>query len=257
MTSIWGLPTMSLRNKRLQFKYLVERVVKRIQGWIQRYFSVEGKEVLIKSVLQSIPTYAMSCFRILKSICDYIEGECANFWWGVEGGRRKMHWKSWDFLCQPKLRGGLGFRKMDEFNRALLAKQFWRLLRNQDSLVFRVLKGRYFKHGRLLDASLGNNPSYIWSSFLWSKEILTKGLVWRVGDGAAIDIYKDIGIPSLTSKLGQSSSMGQRNNPISSLIKNGSWDQDLISHKFNSFVADEIVKIPLTVHPGRDINFGT
>ncbi|XP_075507559.1 uncharacterized protein LOC142544389 [Primulina tabacum] len=142
-----GLPTVSLRSKRLQFRYLVDRVVKRTQGWGHKCFSVGGKELLIKSVLQSIPTYAMSCFRIPKSICDEIEKECANFWWGVENGKRKLHWKTWDFLCKPKMRGGLGFRKMDEFNRALLANQFWRLLRNPESLATKVLKGRYFRHG--------------------------------------------------------------------------------------------------------------
>lgn len=68
-----GLPPVFLKSKRLQFKYLVDRVEKRIQGWGNKCFSVGGKEVLIKSILQSIPSYDMSCFRIPKSICDEIE----------------------------------------------------------------------------------------------------------------------------------------------------------------------------------------
>ncbi|XP_073120746.1 uncharacterized protein [Henckelia pumila] len=38
-----GMPTVSLRSKELQFKYLVERVGKRIQGWSSNCFSVRGK----------------------------------------------------------------------------------------------------------------------------------------------------------------------------------------------------------------------
>lgn len=167
-----GLPTVYLKSRRLQFRYLVEKVDKRTQGWGHKYFSVGGKEVLIKSILQSIPSYAMSCFRIPKSVCEEIERICANFWWGIENGKRKMHWRSWDFLCKPKSMGGLGFRKMDEFNRALLANQFWRLVQNPTSLAAKVLKGRYFRHGDIMNAGIGNNPSFIWRSLIWSRKLL-------------------------------------------------------------------------------------
>ncbi|KAK6128255.1 hypothetical protein DH2020_038002 [Rehmannia glutinosa] len=85
-----GLPTFSLRSKRLQFGYLKDRILKKIAGWGGKIFSEGGKEILIKAVLQSIPTYAMSCFRIPQAICDEIEGACANFWWGMEGGLKKI-----------------------------------------------------------------------------------------------------------------------------------------------------------------------
>ncbi|XP_073126118.1 uncharacterized mitochondrial protein AtMg00310-like [Henckelia pumila] len=132
-----GIPTVSLRSKRLQFKYLVERVVKHIQGWVTK--------MLLR-------------WRIPMSFCEDIENGVSQFLVGVEMGKKKMHWKSWDYLCKPKLIGGLGFQKMDEFNRALIAQQLWCLLQNQDFLSFGVLKERYFKHGRLLEASLGSNP---------------------------------------------------------------------------------------------------
>lgn len=42
----------------------------------------------------------------------------ATFWWYSHEDKGKIHWLSWDKLCVPKDRGGLGFK-----NQALLAKQ--------------------------------------------------------------------------------------------------------------------------------------
>ncbi|XP_073041839.1 uncharacterized mitochondrial protein AtMg00310-like [Primulina eburnea] len=190
-----GLPAVSLRSKKLQFRYLVERVAKRIQGWGNKTFSAGGKETLIKSVLQSIPTFAMSCFRIPKSVCEEIERESSNFWWGVDAGKKRMHWKSWAALCKPKCMGGLGFRQLETFNQALLAKQIWRIISEPESLVARVLKGRYFRHQDIMEADLGSNPSSIWRALMWSMPLLAEGLCWKVGDGARINTFKDIWLP--------------------------------------------------------------
>lgn len=60
----------------------------------------------------------------------------------------------------PKSDGGLGFMDLHKFNQALLANQFWKLLRRPDSLLYRVLKGRYLRNGNILDASRGSQPSF-------------------------------------------------------------------------------------------------
>lgn len=74
-----GLPTFSLRNKRLQFSYLRERIENKVNGWSSKLFFMGGREVLIKSVLQSIPSYAMSCFRLPVSLCQNIEQSVPSF----------------------------------------------------------------------------------------------------------------------------------------------------------------------------------
>ena len=94
-----------------------------------------GHEVLIKAVAQAIPTYTMSCFQIPKSICDDIEGTMRKFWWGQRGCESKIAWVSWKKMCKSKLNGRMGFRNLQAFNLAMLAKQGLRLISNPNSLV--------------------------------------------------------------------------------------------------------------------------
>ena len=72
-----------------------------------------------------------------------------------------MAWLSWDKFCFPKAEGGLGFKKLKEFNLALLAKQGWQLQHRHDTLMYRVLKAKCFSHCEFSQASLGSNPSYM------------------------------------------------------------------------------------------------
>jgi hypothetical protein len=55
-------------------------------------------------------------------------------------------------LCISKIRGGIGFRDLESFNLALLAKQVWRLLFEPNSLWARVLRAKYCPDGKLLNA---------------------------------------------------------------------------------------------------------
>ena len=45
------------------------------------------------------------------------------FWWGQQGEQQKIHWKSWDLLCQSKNAGGMGFKELVKFNEVTLAKK--------------------------------------------------------------------------------------------------------------------------------------
>lgn len=58
-------------------------------------------------------------------------------------------------MCRPKQYGGMGFRNLYDFNRALLAKQVWRMIYDQSSLMTQVLKARYFKNDDIMTAQLG------------------------------------------------------------------------------------------------------
>lgn len=186
-----GMPSQNGRSKAKLFKRLSDKIGKALMGWKESLFSAGGKEILIKAIIQAIPTYTMSCFRLPKFICEEINKRCARFWWGATNGERKIHWKSWKSLCKSKDFGGMGFREISLFNQAMLAKQSWRLIRNPDSLLFKVLRGRYFRNESFLKAPIGSNPSLAWRSIVWGRDLFIKGYCWKVGNDSYIYIDQD------------------------------------------------------------------
>ena len=129
-----GMPTDMGASTNRAFKYIKDRVWKKVQGWLEQCLSSGGKEVLIKSVAQAIPTFSMSCFKLPRGLCQHINGLIRNFWWGSKDGKRRTCWVAWDEMIKPKCMGGLGLRDIELFNLALLAKQAWCILMAESSL---------------------------------------------------------------------------------------------------------------------------
>lgn len=155
------------RSKEGCFKHIRERSWVKIAGWKGQGLSKAAKEVLVKSVLQAVPAYTMSCFRFPKKLCRNLSSISSNFWWGATNGARKVHWVGWDKVCVGKRSGGMGFRDLEAFNQALLAKQGWRILTNPDSLCARVLRTRYFKDSDFLRAGCPKRVSFTWRSIIF------------------------------------------------------------------------------------------
>ena len=184
-------PTEVGRNVTGLFEFLPAQIRGKIDGWCNRDASCAGREVLLKSVAQAVPTYSMSCFSLPTRTCNKMRSAIANYWWGSSADNRRMHWMKWDNLTKPKNKGGMGFRDLRCFNLAMLGKQGWRLLTRADSLCARVLKGRYFHDSDFMQARRKKHASSTWRAILAGREALQTGLVKRVVDGVSTGIWTD------------------------------------------------------------------
>ncbi|KAA3456600.1 reverse transcriptase [Gossypium australe] len=253
-----GLPNMIGRRKKESFQNLLDRISMCIEGWSNRMLSQGGKEVFIKSILQAIPTFAMSCFLLPNSLCKKMEGIFANFWWQKGKGKKGIHWCQWSHLCRPKNEGGLGFRNMAQFNTTLLAKQGWRFLENPNSLVSQVFKAKYFLKSDFLNSQLGNRNSYAWRSIWATRGILEKGMIWKVGMGESISIVYDAWVLDLVNSRLLSSYTGSTDNKVVEVIncQAREWKREVVEYTFGADEADKILRIPLAKHPHDDLRCG-
>ena len=80
-----GLPSLVGKRKKASFNYIKERVWRKLQGWEGKLLSQSGREVLLKAVIQAIPTYTMGCFKFPIGLCNEIEVLIKKFWWGQHG----------------------------------------------------------------------------------------------------------------------------------------------------------------------------
>ena len=174
---------------------------RKLFGGKEKILSIGGRETLIKAVAQAIPTYIKSCFQLPKGLCDEIESMMRRFWWGQRGQESKIAWVSWRKLCKSKLKGGIGFRNLQAFNLAMLAKQGWRLLENPNSLVAQIYRAKYYPHGDVLKVGLGSSPSFTWRSIMQGLEVVRRGTRWRVGNGRLIHIWDDKWLPNPTTYM--------------------------------------------------------
>ncbi|KAL1223400.1 putative mitochondrial protein [Cardamine amara subsp. amara] len=87
-----------------------------------------------------------------------------------------MCWITWEKLTLPKEQGSLGFREIESFNDAFLAKLTWRIMNNPTSLISRVLLVKYCQHNSIMEAHPPSNPSHGWREILAGRDIIKKEL---------------------------------------------------------------------------------
>jgi hypothetical protein len=187
--SYLGIPSFMGRSRNKAFQFIKEKVWRKLNYWKIVFLSQAGKEILLKAVIQAIPTYCMSIFQLQISLCKYLNGLMHEFLWKHLSKSSKIHWMSWEGMSFLKSSGGLGFRDLVLFNQAFLAKQGWRRIQNPSSLVANIFKYKYYTSSSFLDSSLGSRVSFVWRSLFHAKRLLSRGILWRVGNGSFIRIW--------------------------------------------------------------------
>ena len=104
--SYLGLPALVGRSRLHSFERLKGRIWEKMHGWKEKFLSQAGNEVLLKVVVQAIPTYTMSVFQLPKTLCCDINSMMSKFWWEQKDNTNKIAWMSWEQMGRAKEIGG-------------------------------------------------------------------------------------------------------------------------------------------------------
>lgn len=248
-----GLPMIITKSKEQVFGFIRNSIDSKLLGWKNKLLNQAGKEVMLKAVAMAMPTYTMSCFRLPTKLCRDISAKMADYWWGESEGKKKMHWIGWRKMTEKKSTGGMGFRDLQKFNKALLAKQVWRLITQPNLLVSKVLKAKYYPKESIFNCNVPRNASWLWQSLSTAIEDVQIGSRRKVGNGKSTRIWEDNWIPDRPfGKPTSAKPQGCHLQFVSELMINSRWNTVLILRVFNSQDAERILKIPISLTGKED-----
>ncbi|XP_042974779.1 uncharacterized protein LOC122306417 [Carya illinoinensis] len=181
--------------------------------------------------------------RAFNPILDRIKAQMSNWKTNLLSSAGKESEEVIPLYGKGKQDGGLGFRAFEDFNKAMLAKQGWRLLINTQSLASKVLKAKYFPFGDFLSAKVRGSDSFVWKSITAARPLLAEGLLWKIGNGNSVKVWLDRWLPTPTSfKVQSPLKILSSGATVNSLIDQDthSWNLALIQ---DVFIPEEVAVI--------------
>lgn len=125
------------------FQDLVDKLVTRVNSWKMSALNQAGKLVLMNAMLVALCSYVVSIFLIPKKVSRKLDSIMGSFWWKSLANGKGIQFLKNDLMVFPKEKGGLGVRRVEYLNLAMLAKHAVRLHNDPNSLLARVYQAKY------------------------------------------------------------------------------------------------------------------
>ena len=247
----------SHRDKNKAYNFIYNKFLTKFGTLKANKLNHAGRLQYIKYMLDSIPIYYMSTVLFSKTFIANINTILRRFWWaGVqeEHDTSPIAFRSWEDICKSKEQGGLGIRDMEMVNKSLIIHSAWNVATNKNPFLTAILKAKYYPNGFLVDTVFTGNGSSTWHAIEHGLQLLKRGIIWQVGNGASIRIWRDPWIPREMSLRVISRQGRCRLRWVSELldIDGRGWGFDKLIHIFNPADVEEIAKIKIPARASKD-----
>ncbi|XP_062104186.1 uncharacterized protein LOC133815351 [Humulus lupulus] len=114
-----GIPICSKKISSAECKCILEKMTSRIRIWSTQNLSYMGRVTLINSVLILIHSYWAQIMILPKKLLKDVEAICRAFLWKGTSVSHIPGLIAWENICLSKAAGGLGFRRIHDWNMAV------------------------------------------------------------------------------------------------------------------------------------------
>nr|GEX10750.1 hypothetical protein [Tanacetum cinerariifolium] len=205
-----GVPLVSSWLIYRDCKELIEKVQHRIRDWKNKSLSAAGRlQLLMRRFLWS-------------------QGES-------QKGKSKV---AWEVVCLPKKEGGLGVRRLELFNKALMVSHIWNLLSRKESLWVRWVHTYKLRGRNFFELPFRGSMTWSWRKILQLQPLIRDHVWYRIGDGATCSLWFDRWCPispltSIVSSRDIHRAGLDMSSTVRDVIHNGGWDWPLdLSSKY-------------------------
>ncbi|VFQ96003.1 unnamed protein product [Cuscuta campestris] len=179
-----GCPIYHGRKRIHYFDPVLKKMRDKCCAWMGRYLSPGGKAIMIKSVLQAIPTHLLAAHFPPKTVIREMESIMARFFWSGLGGTRRYHWGSWKTLARPTREGGVGFLDFMTLAKSCSARLWWNF-RTQDSIWTAFMRAKYCSRVHPVSKQRLDDDSHTWKRMLDVRAVIELVIRWRVLSGTS------------------------------------------------------------------------
>ncbi|GJW60131.1 uncharacterized protein Tco_0109466 [Tanacetum coccineum] len=186
-----GVPLISSRLLYRDCKVLVEKLESRVNDWRNKFLSLAGRMQLVRSVLSSMHIYWASVFILPVQIISDLEQLMRGFLW-CQGEMKKGKAKvAWDSVCLPLKEGGLGIRRLEEFNTALMVSHIWSILNARDSLWVQWIYDYKLQGRSFWDVPCLGDVSWGWRKLLQIRSRVRPFIWHQIYNGRSTSMWFD------------------------------------------------------------------
>ncbi|XP_024990681.1 uncharacterized protein LOC112524970 [Cynara cardunculus var. scolymus] len=188
-----GVPLSHARLKISYYRPLLAKVKSRIFNWKTKFLLFGVHRQLIIAVLQSLQLHWLSVFLFPSGVI--IESIFRKFFWAPRDDPRGRCRLSWDVVCRPLELGGLGIKRLATWNRALLAKHVWDIVRHHNSLWVRWIYSHTLRTNHFWLVRKSSNWSWVFRKLLDIRIHVRQYFVSQIGDGTDTNAWEDSWLP--------------------------------------------------------------
>ncbi|KAL1201844.1 putative ribonuclease H protein [Cardamine amara subsp. amara] len=186
-----GVPLTSQKLRKQDYQPLIDRISSRFSSWTTRHLSFAGRLQLLQSVIYSTISFWASIFVLPNQCLLTLEHMCNGFLWKGDPTASRGVKVSWESVCSPKHSGGLGLRRLSDWNRVLTLKLIWLIFSAGGSLWVSWIRHNLIGTTNFWCISPSSSDSWVWKSICKLRSIAIPFLVCQLGSGITASFWQD------------------------------------------------------------------